>query len=132
MAVTDDRRKRKRMALHWPVRLFRGPAAGAIESTTENLSSEGLYCMSSQPFKVGERLQCEIRILGTNFSDSEPRLHLHCHVTVKRVERLRSGFGLGCHIEDYSLGPGSANHLVSAGEDQHVDNVETIGVPDEW
>jgi hypothetical protein len=28
---------------------------------------------------------------------------LECHVTVRRVESLRGGFGLGCHIEDYSL-----------------------------
>ena len=28
---------------------------------------------------------------------------LQCHVTVKRVEHVHRGFGLGCHIEDYSL-----------------------------
>jgi hypothetical protein len=31
---------------------------------------------------------------------------LECHVTVRRVEHLESWFGLGCHIEDYSVGGG--------------------------
>jgi hypothetical protein len=30
---------------------------------------------------------------------------LECHVTVRRVEPVHDGFGLGCHIEDYSLRP---------------------------
>jgi hypothetical protein len=48
MASTDDRRNRPRVALHWPVRLFRQPEGKSIESTTENLSSQGLYCIASE------------------------------------------------------------------------------------
>ncbi|MBZ5595294.1 MAG: PilZ domain-containing protein [Acidobacteriia bacterium] len=107
MASSGDRRKRKRVAVHWPLRLFRQPGNPLVESTTENLSSEGLYCITGEPFRPGERLQCEIVIPGERLGFSEPSMRLQCHVMVKRVEHLRGGFGLGCHIEDYSLATGS-------------------------
>ncbi len=105
MAPSGDRRKRSRVALHWPVRLFRQPGRPWVKSTTENLSSEGLYCITKEPFKPGERLQCEIVIPATFGLDSP--IALECHVTIRRVEHLRRGFGLGCQIEDYTLATGS-------------------------
>jgi hypothetical protein len=102
MASTGDRRKRKRVPLHWAVRLLRQKGQ-SVESTTENLSSEGLYCITLEPLKRGERLKCEILIPGESFGSPKPFLRLQCHVTVERVEHVARGFGLGCHIEDYSL-----------------------------
>lgn len=107
MALPGDRRKRQRVSLHWPVRLFRQTGRPSVESVTENLSSEGLYCITREPFKNGERLQCEIVLPGEIFGSSEPSLRLQCHVTVRRVEHLDRGFGLACHIEDYTLATGS-------------------------
>jgi PilZ domain-containing protein len=106
MALGGDRRKRKRVGVHWAVRLFRQEGQ-SVESTTDNLSSEGLYCITREPFKPGERLQCEIIVPGESFGSSESSIWLQCHVTVRRVENLRGGFGLGCHIEDYALAIGS-------------------------
>src|SRR5437879_10454168 len=103
MASSSNRRKRKRVSLHLPVRLFQQTGRPPVESTTENLSSEGLYCITREPFKRGEHLQCEIVIPEESFGSPEPFLRLQCHVTVKRVENVHHGFGLGCHIEDYSL-----------------------------
>jgi hypothetical protein len=110
MASSDDRRKRKRVSLHWPVRLFRQSGKLPVESTTENLSSEGLYCISQEPFKQGERLQCMIVIPETVVGLESPIL-LECQVTIRRVENLRHGFGLGCHIEDYSLYHAATSHV---------------------
>ena len=107
MAFSGNRRKRRRVPVHWPVRLFRQPGKPPVETTTENLSSEGLYCITKEAFKPGERLQCEIIIPGESLGPSEPFLRLQCHVTVRRVEHLQRGFGLGCHIEDYALLSGS-------------------------
>ena len=101
MAV-DDRRKRKRVAVHWRVRLFRQPRQW-VDTTTENLSSEGLYCICQEPFKPGERLGCVIVVPGESFGSAEPLLRLQCHVLVRRLEPLTEGFGLGCHIEDYAV-----------------------------
>ena len=56
MASSDDRRRRRRLPLHWPVRLFRQPGRSSAESITENLSSEGFYCITAERFKPGERL----------------------------------------------------------------------------
>ncbi|PYT85981.1 MAG: hypothetical protein DMG36_26995 [Acidobacteria bacterium] len=106
MAFSGDRRKHKRVPLHWPVRLFRQsgkPLVEVVEGTTENLSTEGLYCITRERFRTGERLQCEIVIPGESFGSPEPFLRLQYHITVKRVEHVHRGLGLGCHIEDYSL-----------------------------
>ena len=106
MAVSYDRRKRQRVALHWPVRLFRQAEGSSVESTTENLTTEGLYCITKESFKPGERLQCEIVIPGESLVFSESSIRLQCLITVRRVEHLDTGFGLGCHIEDYTLATG--------------------------
>ncbi len=104
MALPGERRKRQRLALHWPVRLFSQRGRASVESITENLSTEGLYCISTKPFKTGERLRCEIVIPEALGLDAP--IMLECHVIVRRVEYLRSGFGVGCHIEDYALSSG--------------------------
>ena len=44
--AVDERRKRKRVAVHWLVRLFEPMGNKSVKSTTENLSSEGFYCLS--------------------------------------------------------------------------------------
>jgi hypothetical protein len=105
LEAVDERRKRKRVAVHWPVRLFEPMGNKSVESTTENLSSEGFYYQSRRTFKIGERLRCEIVIPEATLGLDGP-IVLECHVTVRRVEHLESWFGLGCHIEDYSVGGG--------------------------
>jgi hypothetical protein len=103
MVASEERRKRKRVALHWPVRLFRDLAAPSVESTTENLTSNGFYCVSREPFQLGERLECIIAIPAGSFGYSESPIRLQCRVRVTRIEDQNEGFGLGCYIEDYDL-----------------------------
>src|SRR5215471_14372378 len=80
-------RKRKRVAVHWPVRLFEPMGNKSVESMTENLSSEGFYCLSSRTFKIGERLRCEIVIPEATLGLDGP-IVLECQVAVRRVEDL--------------------------------------------
>src|SRR6476659_6231255 len=101
MLVSEERRKRKRVALHWPIRLFRSQTAASVESTTENLTSNGFYCVSREPFELGERLECIIAIPAGSFSSKGSAICLQCRVRVTRVENQSDGFGLGCYIEDY-------------------------------
>jgi len=103
MVALEERRKRKRIALHWPVRLFRDPSAPSVESITENLTSNGFYCISKEPFEMGEHLECIIAIPAGSFGYNESPIRLQCRVRVARVEDQREGFGLGCYIEDYDL-----------------------------
>ncbi len=103
MAFAGERRNRKRVAVRWPLRLFRETGTKSVDSTTENLSSEGLYCITKRAFKLGERLRCEIALPGESLGFPESPVRLQCDVTVKRVEMVPDGFGLGCHIEDYEV-----------------------------
>jgi len=103
MQATEERRKRKRVALHWPVRLFRGSSTLAVECTTENLTIDGFYCFSKEPFLQLERLECIISIPAGRFGYSESPLVLQCRVCVTRVEHQKGSFGLGCLIEHYDL-----------------------------
>ena len=95
--------------MHWLVYLFGRFGRKSVESTTENLSSEGFYCISRIKFKTGERLRCQIVMPAATLGLDTP-LVLECHVTIRRVEHLERCFGLGCHIEDYSVGDGSVAH----------------------
>jgi hypothetical protein len=103
MVVSEERRKRKRVALHWHVRLFRDLAAPSVESITENLTSNGFYCVSREPFQLGERLECIIAIPAGSFGYAESPICLQCRVRVTRIEDQNEGFGLGCYIEDYDF-----------------------------
>ena len=103
MLGSEERRKRKRVALHWPVRLFRHPASTSVESRTENLTSNGFYCYSREPFEIGECLECIIAIPSGSVGYSGSPISLQCRVRVTRVEDQSDGFGLGCYIEDYDL-----------------------------
>jgi hypothetical protein len=103
MDAIQERRKRKRIALHWPVYLYREEGDPSIESTTENLTSNGFYCVSNQAFQLGEQLKCVIAIPPGAFGYSETPIRLQCRVKVMRVENQSETFGLGCYIEDYEL-----------------------------
>jgi hypothetical protein len=102
-ASCHDRRKRKRVSLHWPVKVFCRSGMQWVEGQTENLTSEGLYCVSRAPFQLGEWLQCIISIPEGSFDNSKSPVVLKCGVTVTRVEAIPNGFGIGCHIENYAL-----------------------------
>ena len=103
MDSSPDRRKRKRVALHWPIRLFRGHEMRSIESTTENITSNGFYCLSQEPFRPGERLECIIVVPAGSYGYSDAPICLQCRVRVTRVDDQPECFGLGCSIEDYDL-----------------------------
>jgi hypothetical protein len=103
MAAIQERRKRKRIALHWPVYLHRDSGARSVESITVNLTSNGFYCISKEPFHLGEQLECVNAIPAGAFGYSEAPIRLQCRVKVMRVENQSENFGLGCYIEDYEL-----------------------------
>jgi hypothetical protein len=109
-----ERRKRARTHLHWPLLLFRGQNANAIESLTVNLSSNGFYCMSPTPFMPGESLVCALKVPAYDPTGEEKTLALECKVQVVRAEPAGEAgfFGIACRIEDY--------HLLIAGARQGI------------
>jgi hypothetical protein len=99
-----ERRKRARTQVHWPVLLLRNHGAEAIETVTQNLSSNGFYCLSPEPLKPGESLLCTLKLPAFDPRGEERTLALQCTVVVMRAESSADGyFGLACRIEDYHL-----------------------------
>ena|ERR1051326_3639421 len=99
----SERRQRPRTTVHWPVVFFRNHAGDAIETTTQNLSSSGFYCLSRTPLREGEFLFCTLRVPSHDISFRKSIRVLECRVQVKRAEpALTEGlFGIACQIEDY-------------------------------
>jgi hypothetical protein len=77
---------------------------GALETVTQNLSSDGFYCRIGTPFVAGERLECAFSVPAHHPNTTEQML-LECKVRIVRVEEPDENglYGIGCRIEDYRL-----------------------------
>jgi len=108
-----ERRKWARTHVHWPVLLLRNHGADGIDTVTQNLSSNGFYCLSPEPLKPGESLMCTLKLPAHDPKGEERTLALECTVMVMRAEAASEGFfGIACRIDDYHLirsGPGKRN-----------------------
>jgi hypothetical protein len=97
-----ERRRRARARVHWPIALFPNQTGeDAVETVTQNLSSDGFYCLSRKRFIVEELLLCTLRIPMTGLGGRES--HLECRARVVRVEENTADgeYGIACRIEDY-------------------------------
>jgi PilZ domain len=99
----SERRRRARTKVHWPVLLFRNHSAEAVESTTQNLSSSGFYCMANVSFAAGEILTCTLKVPTHDPNGRNLERSLECKVRVMRVEPPAANglFGVAFRIEDY-------------------------------
>ena len=81
-----------------------GGQGGPVSSETENISSEGFYCLCPEPFTIGEELECTISIPSRSGTDGT-KLILECRVRVVRVETYTADgpVGIGFHIETFSV-----------------------------
>jgi hypothetical protein len=93
------------MALRCPLRLRRPDGSGVVETRTENLSSDGFFCVSKERFEPGQRLECVLLLPAAPPGVPAPGVPLFCHVEVSRLEVMAGdgGFGLGCRITDFVL-----------------------------
>ena len=101
----QERRKRVRTMLHWPIVIIGINAVEGIESTTHNLSSTGFFCFSNRRLELGEAIFCTFRVPSHDPEGKERLWILECRAHVRRVEPAsRDGlFGLACEFEDYRL-----------------------------
>jgi hypothetical protein len=98
-----ERRLQRRLALHWRLRLSCG-LVGPLETRTENLSSQGFYCILETPLVPGDLVACDITI--PNYGSSHPVISsITCQAEVVRVEAVGTewGFGVACRILDFTL-----------------------------
>ena len=101
----SERRNRVRTQVHWTILLFRENTSKAVTTITQNLSSNGFYCLSPSPFVLGERVYCSLEVPTHDPLGKDRSLPLECHARVVRVEP-ESGdgsFGVACRIEEYRL-----------------------------
>jgi len=100
-----ERRKRVRFRVHWPL-LLRKEGQDTEETTTQDLSSEGFYCLSKQTFTVGETVSCALQIPTNDHGGKNS--YLVCRVLIVRVEERASGgeYGIACRTQDYRFGIG--------------------------
>jgi hypothetical protein len=96
-----DRRRRPRLRLAYSLRLRRPGATAAVETTTEDISCEGFYCISPLPFAPDEKLECELVIPTEEPGHPLDLVVLRCRARVIRVVK---------HKQEALL-PGRLHHL---------------------
>jgi hypothetical protein len=103
IAVMKDRRKHARLKLRIPVLLW-AESKNPVRSETMDISSDGFYCTTSEPFAPGDRLRCLLSI-QVPFDSMESELTLDAEIEVMRVliDNDTAGFGLGCRIAEYHV-----------------------------
>ena len=98
----SERRKRARAKVNWPVRFLLPVGMDTLETVTQDLSSDGFYCLVKASLLVGERVTCILALPGHVPSGPEWML-LECGAKIVRVEALEESgvYGVGCRIEAY-------------------------------
>jgi hypothetical protein len=95
-----EQRQQKRLPLPYSVSLWR-PSDGAFTRTkTENLSCQGFFCCSQEPYEMGDVLLATLEVRApVEQGQKSACLVLHCTVEVVRVQ---SG-GIACRLKDYTI-----------------------------
>src|SRR5580704_8489719 len=102
-SVRQDRRKRTRAQVHWPLSFSLAGATEMVQTLTYNLSSDGFYCVANARFVPGETRECMLAVPTHHPHSCIRVLSVLCKVRVIRVEVLSEGgsCGVGCRIMDY-------------------------------
>src|SRR5688572_29644894 len=81
-----ERRRWVRTRLHWHVQFFGLGETGNVETTTQNLSSQGFYCISPVPSVPGERYICTMKVPAHQPDSADRLLSMECQVRILRVD----------------------------------------------
>jgi len=104
---TPDRRRRTRLRLTYPLRLYRPGEESRIETKTQNISCEGFFCITDRVFSPSEFLECELVIPSAELGQPLERdMILRCRAEVVRVVQQagEKAFGVACRLADYTIG----------------------------
>lgn len=118
MTGQNGRQKFVRLRVRWTVQIFESSDRPAISSETDNVSSDGFYFRARERFSPGEELECLILIPTFDPFLVNKNLDLRCRVRVMAVEVLEGneGFGVECHIENYSFASTVKHEAPSGGD----------------
>jgi hypothetical protein len=97
-----NRRKRARLRVEWRLQ-FSADGHAAVETVTQDLSSDGLYCVVGTPFVPGEVRECILHVPARDPEDDSRSVPVPCRVRVVRVEWLAETglYGVACRVENY-------------------------------
>lgn len=100
--LPTERRGRARLPLRLPVRLNTPDGSLSIDSFTENISSDGFYCICSKRLTPGEVFKVDVSLPGFQ---ADQGIVIRCQARVMRTDApgVGLGFGVGCHIENYFI-----------------------------
>lgn len=100
-----ERRKRTRLRLRLPLLLLRTESETPLWTETADISNNGFYCTTAEPFAPGDSLTCLIELpVHPTSPDSGGHLYLEASVDVVRiVVHNGNGFGIGCQIREYRV-----------------------------
>jgi hypothetical protein len=92
------------------------PSDGTFTRTlTENLTSEGFFCVSNEPYRPGDQLEATLEVPTRPGSRwNRPGLALQCQVEVVRIKGRQSRIGF--RIKDYTVIQGSSASLTNIRE----------------
>ena len=102
-----DRRRRSRLRLTYPLRLYRPGEVSRIETKTQDISCEGFFCITDRVFSPSEFLECELVIPSAELGQPLERdMILRCRAEVVRVVQQggETAFGVACRLADYTIG----------------------------
>src|SRR5271165_1691075 len=103
---TPDRRRRRRLRLAYPLRLYRSGEVSRTETKTEDISCEGFFCVTDRRFSPFETLECELLIPVLEAGlPTEHDIILRCQAEVVRVVQGvdEAAFGIACRLSDYTI-----------------------------
>ena len=94
------------MSLHLPVLLFRNESERPARGETTDISNDGFYCTTNEPFAPGERVRCLIALPALKDTQSNRTgLCLDGTAEVVRItaDERAAGFGIGCFLSSYRV-----------------------------
>ncbi len=101
-----ERRTRTRLRLRLPILLLRTESGTPLWTETADISNNGFYCNTIQPFAPGDQLKCVIVLPAHSpgTPDNNERFYLEATVDVVRIVMNEgTGFGIGCEIRQYHV-----------------------------
>ena len=101
----DERRKRQRLAVHWPIRVSGAGKGNPVKSITENLSSCGFYFVSPDAFRLGEQIEWLLTVPSQMTGRVDLMLRGFARVIRTKEVSAAGTCGIGCAIEDYGVVP---------------------------
>jgi hypothetical protein len=115
--LTIERRRRARAKVHWRLCFSLPGRSDLVWTVTEDLSSQGFYCIAKGLFVPGEIRKCALIMPTCDRSRGATAIQVACRVRVLRVDALQEVgmHGVACAIEDYSLTSATGKELITLG-----------------